>query len=1183
MNRKIYLTLLTALLLILFITPIISAEMYFDNIKGDLIINQNTSKYGKVEIKDWFGILKLASLELKENTDNCGNDCSMETEIIMYQDGVLIDDVKFKERDWDNTWHDLDLKDYKFYIAISGEEWEVDDYRKECSVGKTTYLNGTNKPDCKEVLVETHTEDNYVWEEYVLGTEVFVGTYYIKLEATRPSPKWIDWIITSQGQELDFWYVWGEYIDSVIISEGLACNKQGIGGNDTIIVTACSEGVSDLYLYDRATGSYLGTIDPAGMTNPMGVAWNGSHWFIMENDDDKIFRFDASWVYEYDCILDTGTYYDLTANATDLWATGPTVTTQTDMSCNTRNNYTHTGMVGNAQNGTNFFLLTGPGSAGPIRKYNDMILTSEDGNFNLNATNNFNFGMELIGEYFYVIYYGDPQADRYFIYFNAPLAPGVSVVTTTLNSPIDYYNSTSNSITFNCSANTTSPSGEVLTNISLYIDSVLNETKDVGGTYNNSIFTKNIPDGTYDWNCLAYDNSSSFDWGTNRTLTIDTIYPQLTATLEHSIVYVPSGNVTINYTATDTNLQSCWYNYNSINTTFVCVSGVNDITNVTSVYPETQIIIYINDSIGHVNSTALSFSYDTGVPSITINQPTGTLNYGYTGKAETLNWTVVDTNLANVWYNYNGTNYTLKGAINTTEFYLKTAPFNVTLWANDSLGNTNSKFKIWDYKIFELNQSFSNATNEGSSVNFYAYVIVNETIEISSAVLNYNNTQYSGSINNLAGYSIISKTNLITPEIAANTTFTFHWTLTLDDSSILNLSAKNQTVYNLILDNCTAYGNKLFDLTLKDEELQSNLDNATLEIAINLYTSDKSTLLISLGAKYYNQNPVSICSNLNLTATNYYMDVVMKYYAEGYAQEYYNIETTSFILQNISLYDLNLTDSTDFKVTFTGIDFLPEEGVLIYVERQYIDENLFKTVELPKTDTNGQTIIHLVRNDVIYNLIFIKDGTILRRFENLRAFCDDFTIGDCKINLNALSLAGDIFTYDQELGITYESAPIYNATTNKVSFSYVSNDGISKNVTMNVERRDVFGNNSVCSNTLDSISGTLSCNIGSGITDTSLVTLIQIDGQTLISTSVQIDSATYGAIGYVAWLLLTLGLVFMFSKDKNGILIALLLSYIGAVSMGWILGGIIGLGSAGIWIIIITAIGLWKLNKNKFS
>jgi len=72
----------------------------FDNVKGNLIIDDTTSKYGKIDIYNWNVIgklfdIKLSTLKLKENTDTCGNSCSMETEIIMYQYGVLIDDVRF--------------------------------------------------------------------------------------------------------------------------------------------------------------------------------------------------------------------------------------------------------------------------------------------------------------------------------------------------------------------------------------------------------------------------------------------------------------------------------------------------------------------------------------------------------------------------------------------------------------------------------------------------------------------------------------------------------------------------------------------------------------------------------------------------------------------------------------------------------------------------------------------------------------------------------------------------------------------------------------------------------------------------------------------------------------------------------------------------------------------------------
>lgn len=1188
MNKKIIIT----LLLVVFISvimPIVSAQMDYDNVKGDLIIDETTSQYGKIEIKDWFGLQDLASIEPKRNTDTCDYDCSAEIQLNLYQDGVLIDDIKFLEKQNDGSWIDTTIESYQFYIKTGGSEWLVDDYKKDCSLSGTYYLNGTEKTICKQIKSGSHYENNFTWEKYNLGDELKAGDYYVKLEGKRNSAKWIDWQITIQGKLLDEFLVWGEYISSFDTSaQGVPTG--GVGINGSVIVV--SMGAYHMY---NMSGSYIKEWFASEPTNKNGgTTANETNWFIIDSSTSvhKIYKYDMNLNYISQCtISDAGTYYGVAVNKSNFWVVdiaGREIV-ELNLDCSTVHTIAIAGtgeLFGIAMNGSNVFVLD-RGNGGVIWSYD--FAGNRLGNFSFTpapATNIYAAGLGLYGEYFYVSHNSDAEVYKF---YNAPYTPPftASQVTTTLNSPIDYYNSTSKSITFNCSANTTS--GHIA-NISLWLNItgnwILNQTVVFSSGSENSIqVTKNIPEGlNYKWTCIAYDNSTSNAWATNRTFTVDTILPLISANILNPVIYVPSDNITVNYTITDLNLASCWYNYNSINISFACLSGINNVTNITSISPNTIIMLYANDTAGNHANYTLNFSYDITPPSITINRPQSLEIYGYTGKSETLNWTASDDySLNKIWYNYNGTNYTLTGSSNTTIFYLKTSPFNLTVWGNDSLGNTNKTSIKWGYKIFELNQSYSNETNEGSSVNFYAYVVINETVEISSAVLNYNNTQYSGSINNLADYSVISKTNLITPEIAANTTFPFYWTLTLDDSTIINLTTYNQTVYNLNLDNCTVYGNKLFNLTIKDEKLQTNLDNATLEIAINLYTFDKSELLISLGAKYFNQNSVEICSNLNLSSTNYYMEAVMKYYSNDYAREYYNVETFDFTLQNISLYDLNSSESTAFKLTFTGIDFLPEEGVLVYVERQYIDENVFKTVELPKTDTNGQTVIHLVRNDVIYNLIFIKDGTILRRFENLRAFCDDFSIGDCKINLNALSTADDIFTYDEEAGIIYTNAPTYNSTTNIVSFTYVSSDGTSKNVTMNVERRDVFGNNSVCSNTLSSISGTVSCSIGSGITDTTLVTIIQVDGQTWISTSVQIDTTAYGGIGYVAWFLLALGLVFMFSKDKNGILIALLLSYAGAVSMGWVLGGIAGLGSAGIWILIITVVGLWRLNKNKFS
>ncbi|GAG98757.1 unnamed protein product, partial [marine sediment metagenome] len=77
----------------------------------------------------------------------------------------------------------------------------------------------------------------------------------------------------------------------------------------------------------------------------------------------------------------------------------------------------------------------------------------------------------------------------------------------------------------------------------------------------------------------------------------------------------------------------------------------------------------------------MTFSIDVAPPIITINLPVSLMNYGYLNGNETLNWTIIDVYLDSIWFNYNGTNTTVYGANNETNFTLTNPPFNLTLYA----------------------------------------------------------------------------------------------------------------------------------------------------------------------------------------------------------------------------------------------------------------------------------------------------------------------------------------------------------------------------------------------------------------------------------------------------------------------------------------------------------------------
>lgn len=690
------------LILMIMFTPILVFASEFDNIKGDLIIDDTTSKYGKIEIKDWFGLLDLATLELKENTDICGfDDCSMRTEIIMYQDGVLIDAVKFKQKDWDDTWHPTTI-DYQFYIKTSGTEWQVDDYQTQCDVGKTTYLNGTNKPDCVEVKTGTHREDDYTWKEYELGTDVKEGTYYIKLEGIRTSPKWIDWIITSQGKELDFWYVWGEFIEGPVMNNG--GGGTGLCSNGTIWLHWEFD-TKVFHLYYQNYSVYQGglTWTPSVWINPSiptagGCSWNGSHWFVGDSVssanrgglDPAIHIYNPDYTHYANITwVGNGTYSDFGMNDTNIWVYDGLNNnlTKLDYGGNHIKSFTIplTTITGMKMNNSNIFIYDQLFPADPVLRKLDFggnIISS----FPLNNTNADNKGMTLYRDSFYF-----SAVDGVTRYYNAPYIPPVSVVTTTLNSPIDYYNSTSNSITFNCSAETNGIGGATLANVSLWLNItgtwVLNNTT----TGSPAIWTLNIPEGkNLKWTCWANDSSGESAWATNRTFSVDIIYPIMTIINPLNITY--NTNVTsLNYTYIETNPSRCWYSedngvINSSSSTF----GTNW-SILTSDEGSNTWTLYCNDTAGNENSTSITFFKDTTFPLISIVNPVN--NTDSINNNLNVNYTFTETNPSKCWYSNDTmeTNTTLASCgTNITDITWSEGKHNVTIWINDTLNNVNS-------------------------------------------------------------------------------------------------------------------------------------------------------------------------------------------------------------------------------------------------------------------------------------------------------------------------------------------------------------------------------------------------------------------------------------------------------------------------------------------------------------
>lgn len=405
--------------------------------------------------------------------------------------------------------------------------------------------------------------------------------------------------------------------------------------------------------------------------------------------------------------------------------------------------------------------------------------------------------------------------------------------------------------------------------------------------------------------------------------------------------------------------------------------------------------------------------------------------------------------------------------------------------------------------ISEKAQIFNVYALERSSQQFLINVSYDSsTYNNIQAILIYNNSEYSGTKYG-SGSNVVFNKTITVPDVVSKTNFTFYWKVILGDNEFkFNSTFNNQTVSNLIIgkcDNDNTFG--IYNFTIVSEKTQAFINgtthNSSAEVQIELYTTNRNTLITNYSTNFSKINPFSVCFNNSLSSEQYSLDLQLIYSANEYAKEYYHIQngtiSNSSLAQNITLYDLENDSSTIFKITYKDDNFLPVGNALVQIQRKYTDEGAFKTVEIPKTDANGETLAHLEEEDVIYSFIIVKNSVILATFNNFLVKCEDPVLGKCNIQLNAYKshLEPNDFENLNDFSFTLE----YNITTKEVKSIFSIPSGSTSTISLNTTLYDGLGNITVCSDILTSASGTLSCSIPNSYGNTTVVSQLYKDGK----------------------------------------------------------------------------------------
>ena len=154
--------------------------------------------------------------------------------------------------------------------------------------------------------------------------------------------------------------------------------------------------------------------------------------------------------------------------------------------------------------------------------------------------------------------------------------------------------------------------------------------------------------GTFSVNATGTDYFNRVVSSETRTYNLDSVAPVVIITSPNSNGQFFGSNINVAFTATDANLDSCWWNSGGANSSISCgtaISGVSWNQGLNTV------TIYANDTFGNLGSAVRTFSIDTLAPDIILN-PSSTVPGEYAQDWVFVNVSTTEANLDYIYVQF---------------------------------------------------------------------------------------------------------------------------------------------------------------------------------------------------------------------------------------------------------------------------------------------------------------------------------------------------------------------------------------------------------------------------------------------------------------------------------------------------------------------------------------------------
>lgn len=318
-------------------------------------------------------------------------------------------------------------------------------------------------------------------------------------------------------------------------------------------------------------------------------------------------------------------------------------------------------------------------------------------------------------------------------------------------------------------------------------------------------------------------------------------------------------------------------------------------------------------------------------------------------------------------------------------------------------------------------------------------------------------------------FIIFSSDVVITEPSSASEIINLSWVvnITQQDDSIYSFDIERSINVSLsILDNCGIYNTTILTITGRDEETD---EDVVMDLNIFFDSSDSGNLNSSFelsGSTNY-----TFCSdaseNFTVSAVMEYGDLVI-YADRKYYLNDFQIDITSS--SEVFLYHLN--NSKASEIVFTVFDSTTGDKVrdaFIEILRYYPGENVFRVVEIAKTDETGKSLGKMVLADVFYKFIIKKPaGTIKLDTGILRVLSLTRSFG--------IAFATDpLDTWRRIEGVDTSVTCTRDTQTCRITWSDTSS--VVQDIRLEVWRMNGLADEMLFSNTVAAASGTISYTI----------------------------------------------------------------------------------------------------------